>query len=71
MKIILNGIERETDTNAPNLSYENAAVLAGYDPDATLTVVYDKGQTGGSLTKGQWTEVTEGMIVSVADTSRA
>lgn len=73
MKIIINCRTEELPDGVHVLSYENIAAMAGYDQERLLTIMYSKKvpNQDGSMTPGDVVTVSEGMIISVADTGNA
>jgi len=70
--IIVNGKKLATTLNFVN--YEAAVALSGRGWLEFYTITYSKGPLAkheGTITQGDKIEVTEGMIINVADTSNA
>jgi hypothetical protein len=71
MKIMLNA--REVEIGYSNLSYAEICKLVGYSSDTTLTVTYSRGrnQEHGSLIKGQFIVLSDGMCINAGMTNNA
>jgi hypothetical protein len=71
MKIMVNRVEKTLQVEGQPLTYAGALVLAGFDPDLTLTVTWATQQQEGCVVRGEYMLVSEGMSINVMHTGAA
>jgi hypothetical protein len=71
MRIIVNGKAHEIAKTT--VSYDDLVQLAfpNAPKDKVLTMTFRRGSNSGSLLRGDYLTVRDGMVINVADTSKA
>jgi hypothetical protein len=71
VKIRVNGVDWALQMEGQPLTYAGALVMAGFDPDLTLTVTWKTPASDGTLVRGKHVRVSEGMSINVMHTGAA